>query len=70
MRLALDVKQKPLILSVVLPMIIIIIIMIKKQNKKVEAVSDLILLSVLRRLLSLWPKPASELWYRVLLLFL
>lgn len=31
---------------------------------------NLILLSVLRRLLSVWPKPASELWYRVLLLFL
>lgn len=37
---------------------------------KVATAHYLILLSVLRRLLSLGPNPASELWYCVLLLFL
>lgn len=38
---------------------------------KMKAVDYLILLSVFwDAFLSLWPKPASELWYRVLLLFL
>lgn len=65
----LDVKQKPLFYFVLLFLVICLFSPLLFLPK-VATAHYLILLSVLRRLLSLGPNPASELWYCVLLLFL
>lgn len=64
----LDVKQKPLFYFVLF--LVICLFSPLLFLPKVATAHYLILLSVLRRLLSLGPNPASELWYCVLLLFL